>query len=85
VEEIENPEVASAKEAAVLLAREMYERGDFKRAIVRRTAVDLFSDDVVLECGHRANEPSHWENSKANCLQCARDWIANESKAKLKV
>ena len=67
--DVENPELASGKEAAVLLAREMYERGDFKRAIVRRTAVDLFSDDLVLECGHKAHELSRWEESKNELLR----------------
>jgi hypothetical protein len=50
--ETDDPALASATEAAVILAREKYDRGEFRRAVVRRVPRDLFGDDLVLECGH---------------------------------
>src|SRR5215471_21594627 len=47
-----DPALASATEAAVILAREKYDRGEFRRAVVRRVPRDLFGDDLILECGH---------------------------------
>jgi hypothetical protein len=53
-EEPEDPVRASAKEVAILVAREMYARGEFRRAVIVRVPSDLFSDDLVLACGHRS-------------------------------
>src|SRR5262245_22211540 len=50
-----DPAKAAAAEAAVLLGREKYDRGEFRRAVVRRIPTDLFGDDLVLECGHRSS------------------------------
>src|SRR5215813_10533361 len=46
------PALANATEAAVIVAREKYDRGEFRRAVVRRVPRDLFGDDLILECGH---------------------------------
>src|SRR5215471_13269130 len=51
-ETAEDPPLASATEAAVIVAREKYDRGEFRRAVVRRVPRDLFGDDLILECGH---------------------------------
>jgi hypothetical protein len=46
----------------------------------------LFSDDLVLECGHTAGAARAGEEvERANCHACARAWIEAETKAKLKV
>ena len=41
-ETAEDPVLASATEAAVIVAREKYDRGEFRRAVVRRVPRDLF-------------------------------------------
>ena len=66
--ELPDPAVASAKEVAILLAREKYDRGDFQRAVVRRVPADLFTDDLVLECGHTSGASTRGEEvTHANC------------------
>ena len=83
--ELPDPALASAKEVAIVLAREMYDRGEFQRAVVRRVPSDLFSDDLVLECGHTSGASSGGEEvQSANCSACARAWIESETRAKLK-
>ena len=83
--ELPDPALATAKEVAILLARERYDRGDFRRAVVRRVPSDLFSDDLVLECGHTSGASSGGEEvQSANCSACARAWIESETRAKLK-
>jgi hypothetical protein len=83
--ELPDPALATAKEVAILLAREMYDRGDFRRAVIRRVPSDLFSDDLVLECGHTAGVSLRGEEVQhADCSTCARAWIENETRAKLK-
>jgi hypothetical protein len=73
--ELPDPALATAKEVAILLAREMYDRGEFQRAVVRRVPSDLFSDDLVLECGHTAGAARAGEEVEhANCHACARAW-----------
>ena len=84
--EPEDPARASAKEVAILVAREKYAGGDFRRAVVRRVPSDLFSDDLVLECGHRSGVARSGEEIPyADCYTCAQAWIEAETKAKLKV
>ena len=81
-----DPALAARKEVAILLAREMYDRGDFKRAVISRVPSDLFTDDLVLECGHTSGtSPRGEEVTHANCHRCASDWIEAETKAKLKM
>jgi hypothetical protein len=76
-----DPALASATEAAVILAREKYDRGEFQRAVVRRVPCDLFSDDLVLECGHTTMAARREEDVvSADCHTCANAWIEAESR-----
>jgi hypothetical protein len=78
-----DPALASATEAAVILAREKYDRGEFQRAVVRRVPCDLFSDDLVLECGHTTMAARREEDvGSADCHTCANVWIEAESRVK---
>jgi hypothetical protein len=79
----DDPALAAATEAAVILARERYDRGEFRRAVVRRVPRDLFGDDLVLECGHSTMTARHEEHVPvADCQQCAGAWIEAESRVK---
>src|SRR5262245_57316715 len=82
---LQDPALASAKEVAIRLARAECDRGDFRRAVVRRAPSDLFSDDLVLECGHTSGTARRDEEvASANCYHCARAWIETETQVKLK-
>jgi hypothetical protein len=77
---------ATAKEVAILPAREMYDHGDFRRAVARRVPSDLFSDDLVLECGHTSGAARARANksSMPTAPPAAGHGSKNETKAKLK-
>jgi len=78
-----NPALASAAEAPVILAREKYDRGEFRRAVVRRVPRDLFGDDLILECGHATMATRREEDvASADCHTCANVWIEVESRVK---
>src|SRR5215831_20090861 len=78
-----DPALASATEAAVILAREKYDRGEFRRAVVRRVPRDLFGDDLILECGHTTMATRREEDFvSVDCQTCANAWIEAESRVK---
>ena len=82
-ETAEDPALASATEAAVIVAREKYDRGEFRRAVVRRVPRDLFGDDLILECGHATMATRREEDvASADCHTCANVWIEVESRVK---
>jgi hypothetical protein len=67
-----DPEIVAA-------GRRLYDDGEFRRAIVERTPVSLFSDKVKLSCGHETEEARSSEATQVNCHQCARQWIQQQS------
>jgi len=80
-ETAEDPALARASEAAVIVAREKYDRGEFRRAMVRRVPRDLFGDDLILECGHTTMATRGEEDvASADCHTCANAWIEAESR-----
>ena len=82
-ETAEDQALASATEAAVIVAREKYDRGEFRRAVVRRVPRDLFGDDLILECGHATMTTRREEDvASADCHTCANVWIEVESRVK---
>jgi hypothetical protein len=82
-ETADDPALASATEAAVILAREKYDRGEFQRTVVRRVPRGLFGDDLVLECGHTILATRREEDiASADCHTCANAWIEAESRVK---
>jgi hypothetical protein len=80
-ETADDPALASATEAAVILAREKYDRGEFRRTVVRRVPRDLF-DDLVLECGHITMATREEGVASADCHTCANAWIQAVSRVK---
>ena len=74
--------MASATEAAVILTREKYDRGEFRHAVVRRVPRDLFGDDLVLECGPTTMATRRKDVASADCHTCANIWIEVESRVK---
>src|SRR5262249_40824 len=82
-ETADDPALASAIEAAVILARGKYDRGEFRRAVLRRVPRDLFGDDLILECGHATIATRREEDVLfADCHTCANAWIEAESRVK---
>src|SRR5262245_10669960 len=83
VDMADDPALASATEVAVILAREKYDRGEFRRAVVRRLPQDLFGDDLILECGHTTMATRREEDFvSVDCQTCANAWIEAESRVK---
>jgi len=69
-------------EERIQTARQKMSAGDFKRRVTGRKAVQLYRDELTLECGHVTTSP--WLGSQryalegtVNCVDCAYKWLGD--------
>lgn len=62
-------------EEELIKLRKDYDNGKFRRRILHRTPVDLYSDIAIYECGHRELEMRNrysLSETHGTCLKCAK-------------
>jgi hypothetical protein len=56
-------------------ARRLQRDGEFNRLIQDKAPLDIYWDEVTLECGHKSRVLPNENTPMAFCGDCARAWI----------
>jgi len=70
--------------AIVLVQRQLYADGEFRRQVLSRSPMNLIGDRLRLECGHEMYYPSDMNSTHINCSRCAEQYLLTTMRAETK-
>jgi hypothetical protein len=69
------------KSEVITEARKLFESGAFLRKVISRVPEDMYTDTVMLECGHVSQTVTEFRvahSDTEHCSSCAHGWIEEQ-------